>query len=64
MKNKKKTVSMICSQIDEKMPLKLPRKNLKKIMVKSTKNIKLSAFFTRFRGLNNPSYYVFEANFQ
>ena len=35
-----------------------------KILLKSTKNMKLSAFFSGFQGLNNPSYKFFEATFQ
>ena len=46
------------------MPLKWPRKNLKKQTLKSTKNIKLSSFFSELQGLNYPSYQLFEATFQ
>ena len=34
----------------KKMPIKWIRKTLKKILLKSTKNMKLSAFFSGFRG--------------
>ena len=43
---------MLCSQIDEKLPLKWPRKTLNKMLQKSTKNMKLSDFFSDLRGLN------------
>ena len=46
-----KTVSMLCPQIHEKVPLKWPRKTLKKILIKSVKNMKLSGFFSGFGGL-------------
>ena len=35
-----------------------------KILWKSTKNMKLSGLFSNFRGLNYPSYQIFEATFQ
>ena len=34
------------------------------ILLKSTKNMKFSGFFSNFRGLNYPSYQLFEATFQ
>ena len=46
------------------MPLKWPRKTLKKIFLKITKNMKLSGFFIDLRGLNYQSFQRFEATFQ
>ena len=43
-----------------KMALEDPQK----ILLKSTKNMKLSGFFNDLRGLNYPSYQLFEATFQ
>ena len=39
-----------------KIAFKMALEDPKKIMLKSTKNIKLSGFFSDFRGLNYPSY--------
>ena len=50
--------------IDEKVPLKWPRKTLKKILLKTTLNLKLSGFFSNLPGLHDPSYQLFEATFQ
>ena len=60
----KKTVSMIWSQILEKMALRWPRKIIKTIFLKSTKNMKLFTIFGGFRGLNDSSYHIFEDTFQ
>ena len=56
-----KTVLKIWSQILEKMA---SEKALKKIDKKSTKIMKLSTIFGGFRGQNNSSYQISEANFQ
>ena len=58
-----KTVKFLCSQIDEKVPLQWTRKTLKKILLKSTKNMKLSGFSSNLRGLNYPSYQLFRPPF-
>ena len=54
----------MCIKINQKVPLKWPWKTLKKILLKSTKNMKLSGFFSDLRGLNYQSYQLFEATFQ
>ena len=47
-----------------KNAFKWPRKTLKNIVLKSTKNMKLSGFFSNFWGLNYLFYQLFEATFQ
>ena len=46
------------------MPIKLPPRTLKEILLKITKNMNLSAIFSGFLGLNIFSYQCFEAMFQ
>ena len=50
---------MMLSFIHEKVPLKWPQKTLKKVLLKRTKNMKLSRLFSNFRGINHPSYQLF-----
>ena len=57
-------VYIIWSQILEKVALTWPHKTLKKLLQKGPKNMKLSAFFSGFIGLNDSSYQFFEATFQ
>jgi hypothetical protein len=64
IKYKKKTGSILYSQIDEKVSLKWPWKSLKKTLLKSMKNVKSSGFYSDLRGLNYQSYQLFEATFQ
>ena len=59
-----KTVQIICSQILQKMALTWPHKIIKKIIIKSTKNMNLSTIFGGFWGLNDSSYLIFEDTFQ
>ena len=47
-----------------KNAFKWPQKTLKKMLLKSTKNMKLSDFFSDLQGLNYQSYQLFEATFQ
>ena len=47
-----------------KSAFKMTSEDAKKILQKSTKNMKLSGFFSNLRGLNYPSYQLFEATFQ
>ena len=44
-----------------KSALKMASEDPQKIWLKSTKNMKLSAFFSDLRGLNYQSYQLFEA---
>ena len=46
-----------------KSALKMASEDPKKILIKSTKNIISSGFFSDFQGLNYPSYQLFEAIF-
>ena len=48
----------------QKISLTWPHKIIKKIFLKSTKNMKLSTIFGNFRGLNDASYHIFEDTFQ
>ena len=56
-------VLTVCSQIHEKVHLKWPLKTLKKILLKSTKNMKFFGFLRDFLGFNHPSYQLFDATF-
>ena len=47
-----------------KSAFKVASENPQKFLLKGTKNMKLSGFFSNFRGLNYPSYQLFEATFQ
>ena len=47
-----------------KSVFKWPWKTLKKILLKSTKNMKLSGLLSDLTDLNYPSYQLFEATFQ
>ena len=58
-----KTVKIIWSQILQKISLTWPLKIIKKLLLKSTKNMKLSTIFDRFQGLNNSSYHIFRTTF-
>ena len=59
-----KTVSLIGSRILQKIALKWPHKIIKKIIIKSNKNMKLSTIFGGFWGLNDSFYLIFEDTFQ
>ena len=47
-----------------KNALKWPRKTLKKMLLKITKNMKFSGFFSDLLGLNYQFYQFFEATFR
>ena len=47
-----------------KSALKMALEDPQNILLKSTKNMKLSDFYSDLRGLNYPSYQLFEATFQ
>ena len=47
-----------------KSAFKMALEDPKKILLKSTKTMKLSGFFSDVWGLNHPSYQLFEAIFQ
>ena len=47
-----------------KSAFKMALEDPQKILLKSTKNMKLSGFFSDLRGLNYQSYQLFEATFQ
>ena len=47
-----------------KSVFKMATDDPKKILLKSTKNMKLSDFFSDLPGLNYPSYQLFEATFR
>ena len=47
-----------------KSAFKMALEDPQKILLKITKNMKFSGFFSNFRGLNYPSYQLFEATFQ
>ena len=47
-----------------KSAFKMALEDPQKILLKSTKNMKLSDFFTDLGGLNYPYYQLFEATFQ
>ena len=59
-----KTVKIIWSKILQKMALKWPHKIIKKMFLKSTKNMKLSTIFGSFWGLNDSFYLIFVDTFQ
>ena len=47
-----------------KSAFKMASEDAQKILLKSTKNMKLSSFFINFWGLNYPSYQLFKATFR
>ena len=47
-----------------KSACKMASEDPQKILLKSTKNMKLSDYFSDLWGLNYPSYQLFEATFQ
>ena len=51
------------SKILQKIALTWPHKIIKKIFLKSNKNMKLSTIFGAFWGLNDSSYLIFEDTF-